>query len=75
LADSAIVYVNDLAGHGLMFDTNPDLDNKQSKTCETFTLAACVLAMGSWFVGEQDKGVAVVMGAIIGSYDNFLYGE
>jgi hypothetical protein len=31
--------------------------------------------MDSWFVGEQDKGVAVVMGAIIGSYDNFLYGE
>jgi hypothetical protein len=55
-----------------MFDTNPDLDNGQSKAYEAFTLTVCVLAMGNWFVGEQDKGVVEVMGTVISSYDSFL---
>ena len=72
MADSSTMYVNDSAGYGLMFDMNPDSDNERSKACETFTLTTCVLAMSSWFVGEQDKGVAAVMRTIIGNYDSFL---
>jgi len=33
-ADSATVCINDLAGHGLMFSTDPDLDDGQYKVCK-----------------------------------------
>jgi len=34
-----------------------------------------VLAVGSWLVGEHANAVAAVLGAVIGSYGSFLYGE
>ena len=52
-----------------------NLDNRRSKACEVVTLAACVLAVGSWLVGEHVNAVAAVLGAVIGSCGNFLCGE
>jgi len=75
LADSAAVCVNDSAGHGWCSATNPNLDSGRSKACEAVTLAACVLAVGSWLVGEHANAVATVLGAVIGSCGSFLYGE
>jgi len=51
------------------------LDSGWSKACEAVTLAACVLVVGSWLVGEHANAVAAVLGTVIGSCDNFLYGE
>ena len=48
------------------------MDSGQSKACEAVTLAACVLVVGSWLVGEHANAVAAVLGAVIGS---FLYGK
>jgi Ca2+/H+ antiporter len=48
------------------------LDNGRSKACEAVTLTTCVLAVGSWLVGEHANAVAAVLGAVIGS---FLCGE
>ena len=52
-----------------------NLDNRRSKACEVVTLAACVLAVGSWLVGEHANEVAAVLGTIIGSCSSFFYGE
>jgi hypothetical protein len=49
-----------------------NLDSRRSKACEAITLAACVLAVGSWLVGEHANAVAAVLGAVLGS---FLCGE
>jgi len=37
-----------------------NLDSGRSKACEAITLAACVLAVGSWLVGEHANAVAAV---------------
>jgi hypothetical protein len=75
LADSAAVRINDSAKHGRCSATNPDLDSGRSKACEAVTLAACVLAMGNWRVGEHANAVAAVLGTVIGNCDSFLCGE
>jgi hypothetical protein len=49
-----------------------NLDSGRSKACEAVTLAACVLAVGNWLVGEHANAVAAVLGAVISS---FLCGE
>lgn len=49
-----------------------NLDSGRSKACEAVTLAACVLAVGSWLVGEHANAVVAVLRAVIGS---FLCGE
>jgi len=51
------------------------LDSGRSKACEVVTLAACVLVVGSWLVGEHANAIAVVLGAVIGSCGNFLCEE
>ena len=51
-----------------------NLDSRRSKACEAVTLAACVLAVGSWLVGEHANAVAAVLGAVIGSCGSFLCG-
>jgi hypothetical protein len=69
LADSATVCVNDSAGHGWCSATltksaagaDNNLDSGRSKACKTVTLAACVLAVGSWLVGEHTNAVAAVL--------------
>ena len=52
-----------------------NLDSGRSKACEAVTLAACVLAMGNWRVGEHANAVAAVLGTVIGNCDSFLCGE
>jgi len=49
-----------------------NLDSGRSKACEAVTLAACVLAMGSWLVGEHANVVAAVLGVVIGNLRQFL---
>jgi uncharacterized membrane protein len=52
-----------------------NLDSGWSKACEAVTLAVCVLAVGSWLVGEHANEVAAVLGTVIESCGSFLYGE
>jgi len=52
-----------------------NLDSRRSKACEAVTLAACVLIVGSWRVGEHANAVAAVLGAVIGNCGSFLCGE
>jgi len=44
------------------------LDSGRSKACEAVTLAACVLTVSSWLVGEHANAVAAGLGAVIGSF-------
>jgi hypothetical protein len=75
LADSAAVCVNDSAASTkLAAGADDNLDSRRSKACEAVTLAACVLAVGSWLVGEHANAVAAVLGAVIGSCGSFLCG-
>jgi len=51
LADSAAVCVNDSAASTKSAaGADDNLDSGRSKACEAVTLAACVLAVGSWLV-------------------------
>jgi hypothetical protein len=52
-ADSAVVYVKDSAGHGLVFSRNPNLDNGQSKACRHL-----FWQYGSWQKGHLACWVA-----------------
>lgn len=59
LADSAAVCVNNAAASRnsaastkSAAGADDNLDSGRSKACEAVTLAACVLAVGSWLVGE-----------------------
>jgi hypothetical protein len=45
-----------------------NLDSGQSKACEAVMLAACVLAVGNWLVGEHVNAVAAVSGAVVSSF-------
>jgi hypothetical protein len=73
LADSAAVCVNNLAAsRKSAAGADNNLDSGRSKACEAVTLAACVLAVGSWLVGEHANAVAAVLGAVIGSLRQFL---
>ena len=73
LADSAAVCVNDsAASRNSAAGADDNLDSGQSKACEAVTLAACVLAVGSWLVGEHANAVVAVLGAVIGSLRQFL---
>jgi negative regulator of sigma E activity len=44
-----------------------NLDSEWFKACEAVTLAACVLLVSSWLVGEHTNVVAAVLGAVVGS--------
>jgi hypothetical protein len=79
LEDSAAVCVNDsAASRNSAMSTksaagaDDNLDSGRSKACEAVTLAACVLAVGSWLVGEHANAVAAVLGAVIGSLQQFF---
>ena len=75
LADSAAVCVNDSAASTKSAaGADDNLDSGRSKACEAVMLAACVLAVGSWLVGEHANTVAAVLGAVIGSCGSFLCG-
>jgi len=44
------------------------LDSERSKACKAVKLAAYVLAVDSWLVGEHANAVAAVLRAVIGSF-------
>ena len=76
LADSAAVCVNNSAASTKSAaGADDNLDSGRSKACEAVTLAACVLAVGSWLMGEHANAVAAVLGVVISSCGSFLCGE
>jgi hypothetical protein len=73
LADLAAVCVNNSAASTKSAaGADDNLDSGRSKACEAVTLAACVLAVGSWLMGEHANAIAAVLGAVIGSLRQFL---